>query len=226
MKRFYRIFLLLLSLIFLTTYNPIEFSNFKKKNFFFFKIKNIKIINNEIINKKYIIDKLSHVINQNIFFIKKKNIEEPLKKVEFLGKIDVQKKYPNTLIIKVYETKPIAIVFKDNTKYLLDNLSNLIPYRQISDEHYPTIFGKNAEDNFADFFKKLNKSNLPHKVVKNYYYFQVGRWDLQLFNDKIIKLPVNKINEAFQLAAELLENQNFKNYNVIDLRIEGKVIVE
>jgi cell division septal protein FtsQ len=225
MKKFYRILLLLLSFIFLTTYNPIEFSNYKKKNFFF-RIKNIEVINNKIIKDKDIIDILGDIIDKNIFFIEKKDIEEPLKKIEFLGKIDVKKRYPNTLIVKVYETKPIAIVFKNNNKYLLDNLSNLIPYKQISNDYHPTIFGKNAEDNFADFFKKINKSIFPHKVVKNYYYFQIGRWDLQLLNDKIIKLPANKINEAFQLAAELLENENFKSYNVIDLRMDGKVIVE
>ena len=68
MKKFYRILLLLLSLIFLTTYNPIEFSNYKKKNFFF-RIKNIEVINNKIIKDKDIIDILGDIIDKNIFFI-------------------------------------------------------------------------------------------------------------------------------------------------------------
>ena len=37
-------------------------------------------------------------------------------------------------------------------------------------------------------------------MVKNYYYFQIGRWDLQLLNDKIIKLPTSQLEEAFQIS--------------------------
>ena len=226
MKKFYKIFLLLLTLIFLTTYNPIQFTNIKKKNNSFFKIKYLEVKDNKIINKEDIISRLSQIIDKNIFFITKKDIEEPLKKVEFLGKIEVKKKYPNTIVIKVYETKPIAIVFKNNNKYLLDNLSNLISYKEESKDFYPTIFGKGADENFANFFEKLEENNFPYKMVKNYYYFQIGRWDLQLLNDKIIKLPTSQLEEAFKLAIDLLENKNFKSYNIIDLRIEGKVIVE
>jgi cell division septal protein FtsQ len=226
MKKFYKIFLLLLTLIFLTTYNPIEFINLKKKNNSFFKIKHLEVKENKIINKEDIINRLSQIIDKNIFFITKKDIEEPLKKIEFLGKIEVKKKYPNTIVIKVYETKPIAIFFKNNNKYLLDNLSNLISYREESKDFYPTIFGKGAEENFANFFEKLEENNFPHKMVKNYYYFQIGRWDLQLLNDKIIKLPTSQLVEAFKLATDLLEHKNFKSYNIIDLRIKGKVIVE
>ena len=36
----------------------------------------------------------------------------------------------------------------------------------------------------------------------------------------------NKTKKAFQLASELLDHKNFKSYNIIDLRMDGKVIVE
>ena len=226
MNKFNKIFLLIITLILLTTYNPIEFINFKKEEKFFFKIKQIEIVNNKIIGSRDIFKRLEHLIGKNIFFIKKTDINEPLKKIEFLDNIQVKKKYPNTLIIKIYETKPIAIVFKNNKKYLLDDSSNLIFYKKISEDYYPTIFGEGAEYKFADFLSKLKKSNFPHEIVKNYYYFQIGRWDLELLNDKIIKLPANKTEKAFHLAIELLDHGNFKNYNIIDLRIDNKVIVE
>ena len=226
MNKFNKIFLLIITLILLTTYNPIEFINFKKEEKFFFKIKHIKITNNKIIKASDISKRLEHIVGKNIFFIKKIDINDPLKEIEFLDKIKVKKKYPNTIIIQIYETKPIAVVFKNNKKYLLDDSSNLISYKKVSDDYYPNIFGENAEYNFPYFFSKLKKSNFPYEIVKNYYYFQIGRWDLELINGKIIKLPPNKIKKAFYLAIELLEHENFKSYNIIDLRIEGKVIVE
>ncbi len=226
MSKFNRIFLLIIALILLTTYNPIEFINFKKEEKFFFKIKHINITNNKIIKTTNISKRLEHLVGKNIFFIKKIDINDPLKEIEFLNKIEVKKKYPNTLIIKIHETKPIAIVFKNNKKYFLDNSSNLISYSKISEDYYPIIFGEGAEYEFVDFFSKLKESSFPDEIVKNYYYFQIGRWDLELINGKIIKLPANKTKKAFHLAIELLDHENFKSYNIIDLRIEGKVIVE
>jgi len=54
MKKLYRIIILLVAFIFLTTYSPNEFNVFPEKKNFFFKIQNIKIINNHIIPKKII----------------------------------------------------------------------------------------------------------------------------------------------------------------------------
>ena len=46
------------------------------------------------------------------------------------------------------------------------------------------------------------------------------------FNDKIIKLPNDKVLKAIKKSVELLERDDFKNYNIIDLRIHGKIVVE
>ena len=49
---------------------------------------------------------------------------------------------------------------------------------------------------------------------------------MQLLNDKVIKFPDSKIVEAIQKSVELLNREDFKNYNIIDLRIHDKIIVE
>ena len=48
-------------------------------------------------------------------FIKRSDIEVPLKNIDFLEKIEVKKKYPNTVIVKIYETSPIAIIYKNKS---------------------------------------------------------------------------------------------------------------
>ena len=90
----------------------------------------------------------------------------------------------------------------------------------------PSVFGKGAENNFIYFFNQLKKNNFPNKQIKNFYYFQIGRWDLQLVNNKIIKFPDNNIDYAINKSIELLAREDFKNYNIIDLRVDGKIIVE
>ena len=226
MKKFYKIILLFTALIFLSTFNPKEFSLAKKKSDTLFKIENIEIRNNFLTNKSEIEEKLRTIRKENIFFIKREDIEKPLKEIDFLQKIEVKKRYPSTVIIKIFETKPVAILFKNQVKYIIDSSSNLISFKKDMDiNNLPGIFGEGAENNFINFLKKLEKNNFPNKQIKNFYYFQIGRWDLQLLNNKIIKFPHNNIEDAIIKSIELLDHKNFKSYNIIDLRIDGKIIV-
>ena len=144
-----------------------------------------------------------------------------------MEKIEVKKKYPNTIIINVYETEPVAILFKENSKYLLDSSSNLIPFNEkMLFNDLPGIFGERAEQDFINFFNQLENNNFPKQRVKNFYYFQIGRWDLELLNNQIIKFPASKIPEAIQQSVKLLARKDFGNYNIIVLRIHGKIVVE
>ena len=80
--------------------------------------------------------------------------------------------------------------------------------------------------NFIHFFNQLKINNFSQEKKKNFYYFQIGRWDLQLLNNKIIKFPHNNTNDIIKKSIELLDRKDFENYNIIDLRIDGKIIVE
>ena len=227
MKKLYRIVLLLIVFIFLSTYNTKNLNLISEKKPTFFEIQNIEIINNFLVEKNEIEAKLSTIYNKNIFLIKGSDIEEPLKEIDFLKKIEVKKKYPNTVIIKIFETRPVAILFKNKVKYLLDSSSNLISLEDDKKfNQLPSVFGKEAENNFIYFLNQLKNNNFPNEEVKNFYYFQIGRWDLQLANNKIIKFPENNIDDAIQKSIELLKREDFKNYNIIDLRVDGKIIVE
>jgi len=227
MSKINKIILLLSIFIFLTTYSPKEIVFFKNSNIFFFKIKNIEIVNNEKISKSDITKKLKHIYKKNILFISNNEIQKPLKAINFLEKIEVKKKYPNTIIIKIFETQPIAILIKNNKKYILDTLSNLIAFdEKPTYKDLPNVFGKGAESDFINFFTQLKDGKFPRNKVKSYYYFQINRWDLKLFNGQIIKFPNNKRVEAIQQSVELLNRKDFKNYKVIDLRISGKIVAE
>ena len=143
MKKLYRIVLLIIVLIFLSTYNPSGFNLILQKNNTFLKIQKIKIVNNFLIKDSEIKEKLSKIYNKNIFLIKRKDIEDPLKEISFLEKIEVKKKYPNTIIVEIFETKPVAILYKNKAKYLLDSSSNLILLEDnMNFNQLPSVFGE------------------------------------------------------------------------------------
>ena len=91
MKKLYRIVLLILVLIFLSTYSPNKSDLILEKSNTFLKIQKIKIVNNFLIKSSEINEKLSTIYNRNIFSIKKEDIEEPLKGIDFLEKVEVKK---------------------------------------------------------------------------------------------------------------------------------------
>ena len=111
---------------------------------------------------------------------------------------------------------------------MLDSDTNLIPINKDSVPSYnhPNIFGKNSETYFLNFLNLLKESNFPISKIKNYFYFQIGRWDLDLKDGPLIKLPNNKIKSAVKKSIELLSQNDFKKYEIIDLRINDRIIVE
>ena len=227
MNKFYKIFLLILALIFLSTYNPNQFKPNVKKNNTFFKIQKIIISNNFLVKEKDVISRLNSLYTKNILLIKRKDIEESLKNINFLKKIEVKKKYPDTIIVKIFETKPIGILFKDKKEYLLDSSANLIEIGDSKDfAELPNIIGNDAENNIINFLNQLKKNKFPINNIKNFSYFKIGRWDIELLDNRTIKFPHNIDSEIIKKSIELLSRKDFQNYKIIDLRIDGKIIVE
>ncbi len=227
MKRQYKILFLLAVFIFISTFNPKEDHKFKESRKNLFTIQNIEIINNELSDTTKIQENLRNLYNKNIFLIRSIDIELPLKEIHFIEKIKVKKKYPNTLIINIFETKPIGIIFKKNKKYIIDSSSNLISEKDFENtKDLYNIFGDEAEKYFISFYERLNNNNFSINNIKNFYFYKIGRWDLELKNKVIIKFPDNKIDEAINKSIELLNRQDFKKYKIIDLRVDGKIITE
>ena len=227
MKKFYKVFLLLIVLVFLTTYTPSKFEKDLGNNNTFFKIQKIVILNNLLIKEEDILSKINLLYGKNIFLIKGKDIEKSLENLNFLKKIEVKKKYPDTIIIKIFETKPVGILFKDKKQYLLDSSSNLIETGKKMDfAGLPSIIGDDAEKNIINFLDQLEKNNFPIKNIKNFFYFRIGRWDLELSDSRLIKLPYNVSSSIIKKTIDLLSRKDFQKYKIIDLRIDGKIIVE
>ena len=91
MKKSYKIIIFFLVFVFLSTYIPNELNFTKKQGSSFFKIKNITITNNNLVNSYEIEEKLINIYDKSIFEIKKEDIELPLKNTYFLDKIEVKK---------------------------------------------------------------------------------------------------------------------------------------
>ena len=83
-----------------------------------FNLKKIQIENNFFVQEKDIQKLLSQFLNKNIIFLKNSEIEKALLANNFIESFDIKKKYPDTLKVRIYEKKPIAILIKKKKKIL------------------------------------------------------------------------------------------------------------
>ncbi len=211
---------LLVLFFFLTTYTP-------KSNFILdshFNIQKIKVENNSVIETDEIKKKLNFLYKENLFFLKIKDIEESLKSVTFIESFSIKKIYPNTLKLKIVEKKPIAVLQNKKKKFFISDKGDLIDFINI--EIYndlPIVIGNGEK--FYSFYQDLKNIKFPLEMIKSFYFFESGRWDLVLHDDKVIKLPIK--NYIFYLKNFILSKDDisFKNYKIFDYRIKDQLIL-
>jgi len=58
------------------------------------------------------------------------------------------------------------------------------------------------------------------------YFFPSNRWDILTYDDILIKLPQDNISKSLNLAYKIIANNDFKNKNLIDLRINNHLITK
>ena len=71
-----------------------------------FNIKEIRIKNNSLVKEEDIKKLLKPIYNKSLLFLKNKEIEKVVMQNSFIYSFKVKKKYPSTLIIKIFEKKP------------------------------------------------------------------------------------------------------------------------
>ena len=209
-----KIYFYIFFLILLSTPLNLKYNSFIKE---IFKIKNIKIIPNELV-----FEEVHNLLNQNIFKLNNSSLKNFLNKHNYIKSIEIKKIYPDTLEVLIKKSSPIAIiddqitfsylgdngkVFKDNKKY------NSIPILK-------------GEIDIADAFVVLNlldKSLYKLEDIKEIIFFPTKRINIILNDNKILKFPIHidlkYINKTYNFLKKIETEKQ-----VIDFRILGRII--
>ena len=153
----------------------------------FEKIKSIQISGlnqNQNIN---LLENIKELNIKNIFFLNGKEISKIISSNSLVENYEIFKKYPDTIDIKIERTKFLAKINNNGKTFLIGTNGKLSDVK-FSDKELPFIFGKPAIDEFIKFVYLIEQSKLPLNQVKNLYFFQSKRWDLELKNNVILKL--------------------------------------
>ena len=74
------------------------------------------------------------------------------------------------------------------------------------------------------FLYEINLIFLKTADIKKIY--ESKRWDLEIYNKKIIKLPVKNYIESLKNFMNLRKKNNFDNFKVFDYRVANQLILK
>ena len=189
-----------------------------------FNLKEINIENNILTKKKDIKKLLFPIYNKNLIFLKNLEIEKALMQNSFIESFEIKKKYPNTLTIKIFEKKPIAILQYNKNKFYLSEKIELIKFENLSNyQNLPYVIG--SKEDFEIFYNSLNNINFPFDQIKKYTLYESKRWDLETVNNKLIRLPAKDYIKSIKNYLNLINDNNFKKYKLFDYRINNQLIL-
>ena len=194
--------------------NNINLNSLKFQN-----INNISISGLDIKNKLILLKKIENLNLNNIFLINKTDLTDEIDSNALIENYSIFKKYPSSLNVNIKKAKFLAKINKNgqilyigsNGKFIKNNSSNY---------QLPFIFGNPEVIEFFNIKEIIDKSKISYSEIKNLYFFPSKRWDLELIDNTIIKLPNDNIDLAFNLVIEFLNDHKF-----IDARIKNQIIL-
>ena len=166
---------------------------------------------------------LNSLMVNNIFFLDKLKIKEILNSNNLIQKYKVHKKYPSTLNIKLEKTEFLAQIKKDNEFFVLGANNKLIKMNDV-EKDIPFIFGDFKINDFILFKKSIDESEFNFKDINNLFFFKSGRWDIELKNGILLKLPKKNLKRSLDLVVKFMKIKHKNKIDTIDLRQNNQII--
>jgi cell division protein FtsQ len=212
--------LIYLFLIILTgSVNNISFNNLKFRD-----TSDINIIGLDIKNKSILLKKIKDLNLDNIFLINRNNLINEIELNSLVEKYFIFKRYPSSIEINIKKTKFLAKI-NENGKIFYLGSNGKLTKNDFLNNQLPFVFGNPEITEFFNIKKIIDQSKISYEEIKNLYFFSSKRWDLELKDNTIIKLPNENTKLALMLALEFLHNNEFKDNRIIDARIKSQIIL-
>ena len=215
-----RLIIALSLLILLTTINSQQSFVISK-----FNLKTIIIENNLLLKDEDIKNLLIPFYNKNLILLDNKEFKKALMQNSFIESFNIKKKYPSTLKVKIFEKKPIAVLFNEKNKFYLSEKIELIEFKYLQNyQTLPYVLGN--KDDFKIFYSNLKRINFPLDIIKKYTLFETNRWDLETKNNQVIKLPSKNYTKSLKNFLNLKKKNDFEKYELFDYRINNQLILK
>ncbi|MBX9786911.1 MAG: FtsQ-type POTRA domain-containing protein [Alphaproteobacteria bacterium] len=154
----------------------------------------------------------------------KKNLEE----IPWVNAASVERRFPDTLFVRISEREPIAI-WQDKAKtYLVDREGELIETTEA--QKYGGLLqinGLKAPQNVGFLISLLDKFPEIKSRVTTAVHLRTTRWDIRLDGKIDVKLPEKGAEQALAYLLDLEKHHNLMEREIlnIDLRIPDQLVL-
>jgi len=198
-------------------------NNKNLKNFDIPKINIVDIEGIEFNDDEY--SKIKNLMKlNNLLFIQKSQIKEILNSNNLIEKYEVFKRYPSSIEIKIEKTNFLASTNINGKNYLVGSNGKFINTKEYS-QNLPFVFGNFKTEQFLELKNIILQSEFKYNKIKNFYYFPSGRWDIEMNSGVLIKLPITGIKESLNLSVDLLDDIEFSNIKILDIRQKNQIVI-
>ena len=202
--------------------------NYSDKYQYSLLVVNINGLNN--INEDEILNLIKPYKDSSIFLIPIKKIAKKISQNNWVKSINIQSNYKDTIEINIDESKPIGIyttgiqniLFSDDLK-ILENIAN-------NEKRFSALIKFEGKNSIHESIKLID--SFPDdfiQYVDKAFLINQRRWDLELKNSILLKLPENNIKEALENYKKIyinFSNEELIEIESIDLRMKKKIILK
>ena len=201
-------------LLFVGSINNINLNSLELQN-----INDNKIVGLDVEDKLSLLKKIKNFNLNNIFLIRKIDLTNEIESNSLIENYSIFKRYPSSLDINIEKTKFLAKINKNGQIFYIGSNGKFIKNESLNNQ-LPFIFGNPTVIEFFKIKEIIDKSKISFSEIKNLYFFPSKRWDLELRDNTIIKLPNDNVNLVLNLVMEFLDDNKF-----IDARIKNQIIL-
>ena len=199
------------------------FNNKNLKDFDLPKINMVNIEGIEFNNNEYL--KIMNLIKLNdLLSIQKSQIKEILNSNNLIEEYEVFKRYPSSIEIKIEKTNFLASTNINGKNYLVGSNGKFINTQGYS-KNLPFVFGNFEIKKFLELKNIILQTDFKYNKIKNFYYFPSGRWDIEMISGVLIKLPIIGIKDSLNLSIDLLDDIEFTNIKILDIRQKSQIVI-
>ena len=178
------------------------------------------------------VDIISALLNveagDSIFLVDPKSTKESLERISWVKDAHIERRFPDTIYIKINERVPVALWQNKGKLRLIDQDGVTIADSDLEQfSNLIVVVGKDAPKKLKELMRYIIDEPKLENTVEAASLVSNRRWDLLLKNGVTVRLPETGLESAFSRLVESFEEDRLldKSLTVIDIRNEDRIIV-
>lgn len=192
-----------------------------------FKVEDVIVIGRSRTTKEDILKKLNVVKNMPMFLFDPHEARDRLKQLNWVKSVSIERRLPETIVVKIKERSPVAIWYHQSKKFALDEHGSVI---EISDssmfKNLLRVSGAEAPKHLVHLIALLGKFPQLKSQITAAKHLRADRWDISIGQIEI-RLPETNLEKALTSLEKLETQYHFTQRDIatIDMRLPDQLIL-